>query len=216
MISLAEGQQEFLLRGEPRALEALGLARIDQGAEVDVGGQVGFSRRREKILRGGLAAVSQQRAAGAVRRVETVRPVPIIDGQHKAASQLAGHGAHPVLGLKVRLHAMVFLESRGVAGHVSCDGGVAERAQLLAQVVAFGGDVDLLQPPSRARHDVDRKGVHQFVREKAAGDGREFLQIGEQVNFLCGARAFQTSVDALALPGVRLHGDILQRGGEVR
>ncbi len=123
---------------------------------------------------------------------------------------------NPRLGLPVHLHAVALLQLVGIPRDVSRDGGVADRAGLLAEVVALSDNVDFLEMSPCARDHADRKCVNEFVREEAAGDRREFLEIREQPDLAPHSRAGQPCSNALALWGARLDGDVIECGGKLR
>ena len=119
-------------------------------------------------------------------------------------------------GLPVHLHAVAFLQLRGIAGNIACDRRVADGAELLAQAVALGVNVNLFEAPPCARDDADRKCVNEFVREKTTRDGRKFVKTGEQPDLALLRYRGQPRCNALALGSARFDGDVFQRCGELR
>ena len=76
--------------------------------------------------------------------------------------------------------------------------------------------VDFSQMPAGSRDDSNREGINQFVREEAAGDGRELLEVLEQADFFSKALFRQPLPEERALPGARLDGHVFERARKIR
>ena len=88
-------QKKARLIRKAREFHVLRSSRSQDGGEVDVGGEVGFSGTGEHVAHESVVSVAAQRAIRAGGAVEYARGEPIVEDQYGAPLHPARHLAHP-------------------------------------------------------------------------------------------------------------------------
>ena len=156
------------LRAKIHGLQSAGLARILNGREIDVRGQILFARIGQQIVGDMVAMIRAKRAAKAGRRKHFVTSEAVVKRQQFAARQNSGGGAPPSFGGRTGFDDVAIRQHGFQLRIADCEWRI--RNLRPTKSIASNGDAPFkpfffFRIPAVA---MDGKSVQQFVAENDA------------------------------------------------